>query len=284
MTTESQDDPLAWLRAPLLYHTPGMDAVATPRHLTYRQTPDGDLPMDIYAPPNAGADERRPAVLFIHGGPVPPEIPPATEWGGYRGLGRLVAASGWVGVAFKHRFYSYRDDNDYDQLEQAEDDITTAIAYVREHAEELGVDNDRFCLWGFSGGGYFLARQIRERPAYIRCLVGYYAVMDLRPMADATERANPAAMVRLARYSPAAALEEPGFSGAPPILLARAGQDHPTLNAGIDAFTQTALAANLTLDVLNHPAGEHAFDTRTDDARTHEIITHTLAFIRERFR
>jgi hypothetical protein len=34
---------------------------------------------------------------------------------------------------------------------------------------------------------------------------------------------------------------------------------------------------------LNHPAGNHAFDTRNDDARTREIISHTLAFIRARF-
>ena len=279
---DGEHDPVAWLRAPLRYHLDGMDAVAAPRRVAYRTTPDGDLPMEVYTPPNTAPGERRPAVIFLHGGPVPPALPPATEWEGYRGLGRVVAASGWVGVAFKHRFYSYRDDNDYDQLEQAEEDIAAAIAYVRAHAGELGVDADQLCFWGFSGGGHFMAAPLRERPPYVRCLVGYYAVMDLRLLADADERADPAAMSRLARYSPIAVLEESGFSGAPPILLARAGQDHPALNAGIDAFTQAALTANLTLDVLNHPAGAHGFDTATDDARTREIITHTLAFIRER--
>jgi acetyl esterase/lipase len=260
-----------------------MDTIAAPRRIGYRTTPEGDLPMEVYAPPDAHPGERRPAVVFLHGGPVPPQLPPATEWGGYRGLGRLVATSGWVGVAFKHRFYSYCDDHDYDQLEQAEEDISAAITYVRAHAQDLGVDADRLCLWAFSGGGHFMAAPLRERPAHVRCLVGYYAVMDLRPVAGAGERADPAAMARLARYSPAAVLEESGFSGAPPILLARAGKDHPALNAGIDAFTQATLTANLTLDVLNHPAGAHGFDTATDDARTREIITHTLAFIRERF-
>lgn len=278
-----QDDMLAWLRAPLRYHTPGMDAVAAPRRVAYRSTPEGDLPMDVYAPPDARPGERRPAVVFLHGGPVPPELPPATEWGGYRGLGPLVAASGWVGVAFKHRFYTYRDDNDYDQLEQAEEDIAAAVAYVRDHAEELGVDAERLCFWGFSGGGHFMARPLRERPAYVRCLVGYYAVMDLRLLASDQERADPAAMARLARYSPIAVLEEASAAGAPPILLARAGKDHPALNAGIDAFTQAALGANLTLDLLNHPAGAHGFDTATDDARTREIIRHTLDFVRARF-
>jgi acetyl esterase/lipase len=274
-----QPDPLAALRAPLLYHAPGMDSV-TARGVVYRPTPGGDLPMDVYAPPDLRPGERRPAVVFIHGGPIPPELPPATEWGVYRGYGALAAASGWVGVTFKHRFHSYSHDSDFDQLEQAEEDIAAAIAYVRERADELALDADRLCLWAFSGGGPFLAHPLRERPAYVRGLIAYYAVMDLRPMASAGEQASNGAMARLARYSPAAATDA---GAAMPVLVARAGQDHPLLNAGIDRFIQGALAANLPLDVLNHPAGHHGFDTRDDDARTREIIRHTLAFIRERF-
>jgi hypothetical protein len=37
----------------------------------------------------------------------------------------------------------------------------------------------------------------------------------------------------------------------------------------------------MPLDLLNHPAGYHSFDVRNDDARTREIIGHTLAFVRE---
>ncbi|HEX9039303.1 MAG TPA: hypothetical protein VF808_20145 [Ktedonobacterales bacterium] len=274
---DGRDVPFAALRARLVYHADGMETV-TPRGIVYRQTPDGGLPMAIYAPPGLRADERRPAVLLVHGGPIEPELPPATEWGGHRDFGALAAVSGWVGVSFKHRFFNY------DALEQAEEDIGAAAAYVRAHAEELGVDPDRLCLWAFSGGGPFLARALREPLTYVRCLVAYYAVMDLRPMASAAERADDAAMARLARYSPAAVLEEPGSgSGAPPTLLARAGRDHPALNAGIDAFTQAALTANITLDVLNHANGQHSFDTRDDTARTREIIAHTLTFIRARF-
>ncbi|HEU0028855.1 MAG TPA: alpha/beta hydrolase [Ktedonobacterales bacterium] len=275
---DEQADPLAWLRAPLLYHAPGMDDV-TPRSVAYRRTPEGDLPMDIYPPLDLPPGERRPAVMFIHGGPIPPELPPATEWGVYRGYGALAAASGWVGVTFKHRFHSYRQDSDYDQLEQAESDIAAATAYVREHADELSVDADQICLWAFSGGGSFLARPLRERPTYVRCLIAYYAVMDLRPMPSGEERTGDgAAMTRLARFSPAATVEEGGATT--PVLVARAGRDHPLLNAGIDRFIQAALAANMPLDVLNHPSGHHGFDARDDDARTREIIRHTLDFAR----
>src|SRR5947209_6911737 len=94
-----QGDMLAMLRAPLVYRAPGMDAVSVRRDIPYRGADDGEPKMDIYAPPDLGDDQRRPAVLFLHGGPISPETPLApTEWGVFRGYGALAAASGWLGV------------------------------------------------------------------------------------------------------------------------------------------------------------------------------------------
>jgi len=70
-------------------------------------------------------------------------------------------------------------------------------------------------------------------------------------------------------------------SSAPPILVARAGLDNPWLNEGIDRFVQAALASGATLDLLNHPEGRHGFDILDDDARSRQIIRHTLEFLRE---
>lgn len=270
---DEQDDFLATLRAPLVYSIPGMKAVTARRDIAYRGATENTPRMDVYTPPNLRPDERRPAALFIHGGPIAPSLPlQAPEWGVYRGYGALAAASGWAGVTFAHRFFGF------DQLEQAADDIAAAIAYVREHADELNIDANRLCLWAFSGGGAFLADALREPPPFIRCLVAYYAVMDLRPLAAEEELADSVTSETLRRFSPVAAVENVGKLSKP-ILVARAGQDHPALNKSLDAFVEAALAANAPLDVLNHPAGNHAFDTRNDDARTKEIIGHTLAFI-----
>lgn len=272
---DEQEGFLAMLRAPLVYRAPGMDAVTVQRDVVYRGGQSSGSRMDVYTPPSLGDGDRRPAVLFVHGGPVHPELPLApTEWGVFRGYGALAAASGWVGVTFNHRFYGF------DHLEQAGEDIAAAIGYVREHADELHVDPDRLCLWAFSGGGPFLSVALREQPEYVRCLVAYYAVMDLRPLSAAEGVAGSVPEETLRRFSPLAAVAEAGTVSIP-LLVARAGQDNPSLNAQLDAFVQAALAANMTLDVLNHPAGYHAFDTRNDDARTHEILAHTVAFVRE---
>jgi acetyl esterase/lipase len=269
-----QPDMLAMLRAPLVYRTPEMDNVSVRLDIAYRGAAEGGLLMDVYAPPALGQGERRPAVLFIHGGPISPALPLVpTAWGVFRSYGALVAASGWIGVTFSHRFYGY------DQIETAADDIAAAVAYVREHAGELRADADRICLWAFSGGGPFLAAALREPQAYLRCLVAYYALLDLRPLAGVEGVAGTVAAETLGRFSPVAAVEETG-AGTTPLLVARAGHDNPALNALCDAFVRAALAANLPLDLLNHPAGHHGFDTIDDDARTREILDHTLAFLR----
>lgn len=267
---------LTMLRAPLVYRVPGMDAVTVRQGISYRGATEGEPRMDVYAPTSLAEGERRPAVLFVHGGPISPVLPLApVEWGIFRGYGALAAASGWVGITFNHRYFGF------DHLEQAAGDLAAAIAYVREHADALGVDADRLCLWAFSGGGPLLSDALREQPAYLRCLVAYYTVMDLRPLAGAEGVPDTVSAEILRRFSPLATVEAASAGQiTTPLLLARAGQDHPSLNAGLDAFVGAALKANMPLAALNHPAGYHSFDARNDDARTREILEVTLGFLR----
>jgi acetyl esterase/lipase len=215
-------------------------------------------------------DVRLPAVLLVHGGPFRADLPlQPKDWGIYVSYGELMAATGLIGVTFNHRLYGF------DQQQQAASDIAAAIDYVRTHAADLHVDPDRLCLWTFSGGGVQLSGPLRERPPFIRCLVAFYPILDLGAFVQ-----HGLAVVDeedVQRFSPALALQ--GDSATlPPLLIARAGQDHPALHQGLDAFVQAALAANIPLDLLNHPRGQHGFDL-LDDARSHEIIARTLAFV-----
>ena len=65
------------------------------------------------------------------------------------------------------------------------------------------------------------------------------------------------------------------------MLIARAGQDDPRLNATVDAFRGGgAQAERCPFEVLNHPDGRHGFDILDDDARSREIIARTFAFLK----
>ena len=85
---------------PVVYKVPGMDRVSVRRDIVYKSG-DPRLKMDVYAPPGLAAGERRPAVLFIHGGTGPQTNP--KDWGIFVSWGRLVAASGMAAVTFTHR-------------------------------------------------------------------------------------------------------------------------------------------------------------------------------------
>jgi acetyl esterase/lipase len=134
----------------IVYSVPGMTRVKVVKDRVYKRVGSAELKMDVYSPLTRGA--QRPAVIFIHGGRIPPNLRTTPkEWGAYVSFGQLVAASGFVGVTFNHRFYTW------DSLPDSQSDLTDLITHVRNNADALGVDKDRIILWAVSAGGVFLA-------------------------------------------------------------------------------------------------------------------------------
>ncbi len=256
------------VRMRVVLSVPGMDAVRRTRGLVYKTAQGEPLQMDVYAPP--GPPGRRPAVLLVHGGPVP-KIG-ARSMGVFVSYGELLSASGFVAVAFDHRFLAPQ------RLADAASDVSDLVARVRADAASLGADPDRLALWAFSGGGPLLAGPLRERPAWLRAVVAYYAVLDLRQPPPGVDSGIGDDLRRA--FSPVCSLE-PGSPPIPPILVARAGLDHPWLNAGLDRFAQAAAERGVSLDLLAHPEGRHGFDILDDDERSRQIIRRTLDFLRE---
>ena len=123
-----------------------------------------------------------------------------------------------------------------------------------------------------------LAPLLRQRPASVRALAGFYTFLDTEHV-DLDEAQITSETARA--FSPLAAIEASPPSTIPPLFFARAGKDAiPGVNKSIDAFVAKALEKNLTLTVVNHPNGSHGFEHKDDDARTREILTMALAFFR----
>jgi hypothetical protein len=121
------------------------------------------------------------------------------------------------------------------------------------------------------------ASDVDDAVSYVRCVVAYYGIMDLRE-----------ARARLPPEVDDKTLEE--FSclywigqnaRVPPMLIARAGRDAAPINRTIDAFVNRAIAQNATIEFMNHPRGQHGFDVRDDDPRSKYILARTLKFLRE---
>jgi acetyl esterase/lipase len=251
---------------------PGMAAAAVERGRRYRDT----LTMDIYRPRDPG--KALPAVVFVHGGLVAGvKGSSPTSWPIYQSWGRLAAAEGFAGVTFNHRLTTN------DNVAETEPDVEAAIAHLRAHATELGIDPDRLCLAFYSAGGVLAGRALREPRPFVRCVVLFYPYLDLEHLRVDTRfrRAYPASRVDslVPRYSPAAQLNrEP--SGLPPIFLAMAGRDEiPGLNASVRRFVDSAVDNRSPMELLIHPSGRHGFDESDHDQRTREILEHCLAFL-----
>jgi acetyl esterase/lipase len=237
------------------------------RDLVYRIEGKRVLRLDLYRPAHV---DHAPPVFLVNGDATEEVIATAKDWGVYRSYGEHLAARGLVGVPFNHRSTDRGEATD-----AAAADVRSAIEFVRERASEFGVDPGRVGVWVFSAGGPFgLAPLLQRRPDWLRCAAGFYTFWDLAPF---RESLRPPIEERIRKWSCVTALdaETPDL---PPLLLARAGRDSAAAVEGADTFTRRARELGVDLTVLDHPTGQHGFDTRDDDERSREIIRETLDF------
>jgi acetyl esterase/lipase len=262
------------VNAPVVYTLPRMADVKVLSDLRYAKADDPNLLMDVYLPPGLAAGERRPVVLFVHGGAGSESRP--KDWGIYKSWGRIAAASGFIGVAFTHRLGYPKP-----FLEESAQDVRDALDFVRANAARFQADTDRACLAAYSAGGPLLAVGLEPERKNVRCLVAVYAFLDIQQSSLHREH-EPAERVRA--YS---MIERLGDKRAQemPMFVARAGRDEiPTMNDSIDRFITRAIKENANVIVMNHPVGVHGFDNQNDDARSREIIEGLLTFLKTHLR
>lgn len=202
--------------------------------------------VDLYLPP---ADRGpHPAVVFVHGGPVPRDARPTPrDWPGLTGYARLAAGHGVVGVTLDHRLHAVTD---YDT---AAADLADAVERVRADPR---VDADRVALWFFSGSGPLTADWMREPPPWLRCLAANYPVMAPLPNWG-----------RLgSRFHPADAI---AHAGSLPIVLVRAGLEAAAVATTVEEFLAAAHRCGAEVEVIDVPNGHHDFEAvdRTDESR-----------------
>ncbi|MFI1753092.1 alpha/beta hydrolase [Streptomyces sp. NPDC020571] len=235
-----------------------VDDAAGPAHLKPFLLEVPDVPrerhgnVDLYLP---DAEEPRPAVVFVHGGPVPADARPTPrDWPGLTGYARCVAGGGAVGVLLDHRLHDLGD------YERAAADVAAAVELARADPR---VDGDRIALWFFSGGGLIAADWLDAPPAWLRCLAATYPVLAPLPNWGLSET----------RLLPARAVAN---AGDLPVVLTRVGREMPELAATVEEFLASAKDCGADVEVIDVPHGHHGFETVdvTDESRT--AVRHAL--------
>lgn len=257
---------------PLAFVTRG---VRRTRGIEFARVDGTRLRLDVYRPADDDPHDEliQPAVIQVHGG----------GWlAGSRyeqGIPLLnhLANIGWVGFNIDYRLSPQATWPDHIA------DVKRAIAWVRENAEELGIDPEMICITGGSAGGHLtaLAALTAKDPEFqpgfedadttVAAAVPFYGVYDLtnlgghyypelrewvfekvvfkRPLDDAKDLYH--------RASPMFRVHE----DAPPFLVIHG--EHDTLVPVGDARDFVARLREVSRETVRYvelPAAEHAFD------------------------
>ncbi|MFC5720709.1 alpha/beta fold hydrolase [Streptomyces gamaensis] len=216
--------------------------------------------VDLYVP---DADGPRPAIVFVHGGPVPAEARPTPrDWPTFVGYGQYVASQGLVGVTLDHRLHALTDHA------RAAEDIAAAVELVRADPR---VDAERVALWFFSGGGLLSADWLAAPPPWLRCVAATYPV--LAPL--------PGWGMAASRFRPAAVL---GGAGKLPFVLIRVGQEMPEIAAMVEEFLQAAEDCDAAVEVIDVPEAHHGFETLDHTEETRAAVRHAVRVVGEHLR
>ena len=180
--SDTPQNPFASMR--IVYAAPGMDAVTVRRDDTYRVSEGHALTMDVYYPPDAPSGARLPAVIFVTG------FSDADaqrmlgrrfkEMGSYVSWAQVVAASGMVAITYANDAPAH--------------DVDAVLQHVRDHAEELRIDERRIALWSCSGNVPNALSVLMRSADALTCAVLFYGyLLDLdgaSAVADAPSRSS----------------------------------------------------------------------------------------------
>ncbi|MQS13346.1 alpha/beta hydrolase [Streptomyces kaniharaensis] len=208
-------------------------------------TPEHPLPdcprerignLDLYFPES---ESPLPAILFVHGGPVPADLEPTPrDWPMYVGNGRYAASLGVVGATAEHRLHHLHD------YPQAAEDLAAAVDALRAHPR---VDGERIALWFFSGGGLLTTDWLAAPPSWLRCLAANYPILAPLPGWDAVDP----------HFRP---VEAVAGAGRLPIVLTRAGLESEAIATTVAQFVTAAVEHKADLELIDVPNGHHGFE------------------------
>ncbi|MCM1501331.1 MAG: alpha/beta hydrolase [Bacteroidales bacterium] len=118
--------------------------------------------------PKAKTDGKLPFIVWIHGGGWH-----TGDFGGHSLHSRYLAGNGIAGVRISYSLLTQGA-----RFEDTWQDIQDAVAYIREHAMEYGLDPDRFGFAGHSAGGH-LASYAAMRIPGAKMLASFNGIYDL---------------------------------------------------------------------------------------------------------
>ena len=231
----------------------------------YKTAEGRDLKLYVLNPADWKLTDKRPAIVFFHGGGWEIGRGGPTQ---FNYQGKYLASRGMVSIQVQYRLVA---NNRKEPPLAACQDAKSAMRWVRSHAAELGVDPTRIAAGGGSAGGHLAAfvgmvegtddpqddLTVSCRPAamvlYNPALL--YGELERRPAEGENAAAISKLVAQYRKISPFANVKP----GQPPGIILVGSEDALLPPAVLKSFQASCKAAGVRMDVVVYPGEGHSF-------------------------
>jgi acetyl esterase/lipase len=217
--------------------------------LTYLETPQGPVQCHFFVPTDFESGQRRPVVLFLHGGfwdgCMPTQFVPQCLH---------FASRGAISIAVETRVESIHGSGPMEALE----DIQTLLVWLTEHAENFGLDTEKVVIGGASGGAFLALQQVLPKDSAKSSHISPVALLLFSSVLDTTksELAGRFPDGKTAKkLSPLRLIRK----GLPPMILFHGKQDRVTPYADAQKFARVVKRKRNKVELIDFDKAEHSF-------------------------
>lgn len=238
-------------RTPLIGQARQREMLKSATSFAYSETPEGPLHAHFFTPPGFEAGDKRPLVVFLHGGLWDTAM--ATQFVPHC---LHFAARGAVPVTLETRVFSTHRTGPLDALA----DLKAFLAWVKSYEHHFGVDQDKIVLAGAAGGAFLALAmtlpklQKGELPAVYSpaALLLFSSILDstVKPVVD---RFPDTATAK--RLSPLKAVRRK----APPMMLFHGKKDRAAPFVHVEKFVKSMRWRRNKIELLDFENAEHSF-------------------------
>ena len=238
-------------RTPLIGQARQREMLKSATSFAYSETPEGPLHAHFFTPPGFEPGDRRPLVVFLHGGLWDTAM--ATQFVPHC---LHFAARGAVPVTLETRVFSTHRTGPLDALA----DLKAFLAWVKSYEHHFGVDQDKIVLAGAAGGAFLALAmtlpklQKGELPAVYSpaALLLFSSILDstVKPVVDRFPD-----MATAKRLSPLKAVRRK----APPMMLFHGKKDRAAPFAHVEKFVKSMRWRRNKIELLDFENAEHSF-------------------------
>ena len=204
-----------------------------PQNVVFPSTDGLAIHGQLFLPPGADDGRRRPAVVFVHGGPVRQMLAGFHYMGYYwqaYAMNQALASRGFVVLSTNYRSgiaygLGFREAPGIGEAGASEfQDVLAGALYLKARPE---VDGERIGIWGGSYGGYLTAMALARASNVFKAGVDLHGVHDwnLQFPHPPFTRDHLATAERLGRAFRASPLADVG-TWRSPVLLIQGDEDH----------------------------------------------------------